>query len=92
MCYTIAGMFTDIIDSLIALIKDNLAVSIAAGLVILFIAYKSFKFFFKALVILAIAGVVLYLILNMAATGAAKKETLHEKSLPENITPLHLRL
>lgn len=92
ICYNIGDMFTEIIDSLIALIKDNLAVSIAAGLVILFIAYKSFKFFFKALVILAIAGVVLYLILSMAATGTAKKETLNEKSLPENITPLHLRL
>ncbi|MEK7332596.1 MAG: hypothetical protein AAB017_04385 [Nitrospirota bacterium] len=85
-------MFTEIIDGLIALVKGNLTVSIAAGLLILFIAYRSFKFFFKAMVILGIAGVVLYLILSMAATGSARKETLHERSLPENVTSLHLRL
>lgn len=85
-------MFTEIIDSLIALVKGNLTVSIAVGVLILFIAYRSFKFFFKALVILAIACVVLYLILSMAATGSAKKQTLHERSLPENVTSLHLRL
>lgn len=85
-------MFTEIIDGLTALVKGNLTVSIAVGLLILFIAYKSFKFFFKVLVILIIAGVVLYLILSMAATGTARKQTLHQRSLPENITPLHLRL
>jgi len=85
-------MFTEIIDGLIALVKGNLTVSIAVGLLILFIAYKSFKFLFKALVIFIIAGVVLYLILSMAATGTARKQTLHQRSLPENITSLHLRL
>lgn len=85
-------MFTEIIDGLIALVKGNLTVSIAVGLLILFIAYKSFKFLFKVLVVFIIAGVVLYLILSMAATGTARKQTLHQRSLPENITSLHLRL
>lgn len=85
-------MFTEIIDSIIALIRDNLVIAVAAGLAALFIAYKFFKFFFKVIIVLGILGLVLYLILSMASTGTSRKQMLHQKSLPENITSLHLRM
>ena len=85
-------MFTEIIDSIVALVRDNLVVSVAVGLLIIFVTYKSFKFVFKVFLILVIVGVVLYLIMSMAATGTATKKQGLQRTSPENITSLHLRL
>ncbi len=68
-----------IIDNVISFFQENILIAIAAGAVCVYLLFQKPKTFFTMLfVILALAGM-LYIISNVASTGAGYKKTMIQK-------------
>ncbi|MGE5894069.1 MAG: hypothetical protein ACM34I_08455 [bacterium] len=79
--------FSDFIDSIISLAKDNAVIAVILGLILLFLLFRKPKLFFGLLFLGLLVGGIFYLIMNIASSGSEQKERLlhkHEKKL-ENI-------
>lgn len=75
--------FFEIINGIITFFQAHLLISLAAVILLIFLAWKEPKFFFTVFFIALVLAVVLYLITFISDVGVShKKELLHEKGLP----------
>jgi hypothetical protein len=75
--------FLEIINGIITFFHAHLLISLAAVILLIFLAWQKPKFFFTVLFIALVLVGVLYLITYISDVGVShKKELLHEKGLP----------
>ncbi len=83
---------SELINNIIAFLKDNPILAIVIGIALLFAGYRKPKLFFGVLFIILLLAGVIYLVLSMSSGGVSQKKKLLEKGLiPESSISRPLR-
>jgi hypothetical protein len=73
-------IFTDLVDTLITFFQNNLIVSIAISLILLFLLFRRTKLFLVIVIFASLLAGTLYVISSVSSTGLSHKDKLIHKS------------